>query len=103
MTPDKRLDQLEPLIADIAQKQDRMLDLMGLIVDKTAKVDGIEDKANIIANGVAHLTTAINQQFTQVNTDLTFLKDGQTRLESSLESIQVTQQLILDLIQNRLK
>lgn len=103
MTPDKRLDQLEPLIAEIAQKQDRMLDLMGLIVDKTAKIDGIEDRTEIIAKGVADLTTKINQQFTQVNTDLSSLREGQNRLESSLENIQVTQQLILDLLQNRLK
>lgn len=67
MTPDKRLNQLEPIVADVVQKVDRLIEGNGQIINEVSKIPGIEKNVNIIATGLAELTINVNQQFSQVN------------------------------------
>ena len=72
MTEKERLDQLEPLVADIALKQDRMLGQIGMIVDQvslhtvrlddlTRRVTSSEKKIDSLANGLANVTINLNE------------------------------------------
>ncbi len=60
MTPDDRLDQLEPLMADSLQKIDRLIEGQGQILEVATRAD---HKADITAKGVAELTVSTQQQY----------------------------------------
>lgn len=60
MTPDRRLDQLEPLVADVLQKVDRLIEGQGRLIDDIHRV---EHKADLAAKGVADLTLITQQQY----------------------------------------
>lgn len=77
MTPDRRLDQLEPLMADGLQKIDRLIEGQGQLLDVATRADA---KADTTAKGVANLTISTQKQFEQ-------LKAGQDELKSNLELI----------------
>lgn len=74
MTPDRRLDQLEPLMADSLQKIDRLIEGQGQILEVATRAD---QKADITAKGVAELTLLTNQRFDQVQEEIKGLKTGQ--------------------------
>lgn len=57
MKPDRRLDQLEPLMADALQKIDRLIEGQGQILDIAIRAD---QKADITAKGLANLTIKVN-------------------------------------------
>lgn len=103
MTPEQRLDQLEPIIADIARKQDRMLGQIGMIVDQvslhtvklddlSARVTSVERKVDTVASAVADLTLQSNRMEGKVDS-----------LQDDLTNIRQTQEAILKLLQERLK
>lgn len=77
MTPDDRLDQLEPLMADSLQKIDRLIEGQGQLIEVATRAD---QNANTAARGVAKLTISTQQQFEQ-------LKAGQDELKSNMELI----------------
>ena len=77
MTPDRRLDQLEPLMADSLQKIDRLIEGQGQLIEVATRADQNADTA---ARGVANLTVSTQQQFEQ-------LKAGQDELRSNMELI----------------
>ena len=60
MTPDRRLDQLEPLIADSLQKIDRLIQGQGQLLEVATRT---EQKADITAKGVAELTISTQRQY----------------------------------------
>lgn len=68
MTPDERLNQLEPAMADGLQKIDRLIENQGLLVNEVSKIPGIEKNVGIIAKGVVDLTTNVNARFDNVDT-----------------------------------
>ena len=90
--------------------EERVGQLENLSVDHGRQIE-------IIAKGVADLTVTVNQRFDEVNQrfdkvdrrfdkvneDIAELKTGQIRLETTVTDIQQTQQLILTLLQDRLK
>lgn len=57
MTPDKRLNQLEPVVADTAQKVDRLIETNGQILNVAIRGDA---NAELAAKGVANLTVSVN-------------------------------------------
>ncbi|WP_020600322.1 hypothetical protein [Spirosoma panaciterrae] len=60
MTPDRRLDQLEPIMADSLQKIDRLIEGQGQILEVATRAD---QKADITAKGVAELTISTQRQY----------------------------------------
>lgn len=58
MTPDRRLDQLEPVVADTAQKVDRLIETNGQILDVAVRGDA---NAELAAKGIANLTVSFNE------------------------------------------
>lgn len=58
MTPDRRLNQLEPLMADVLQKTDRLIEGQGKILDVAVRAD---QNAETTARGVANLTVEVNE------------------------------------------
>lgn len=63
MTPDHRLDQLEPLMADSLQKIDRLIEGQGQILEVATRAD---HNANTAARGIANLTTSTQKQFEEL-------------------------------------
>ena len=69
MTPDRRLDQLEPLMADSLQKIDRLIEGQGRLVELATntdrKVDAVDQKADAIdrkVDAVDQKADAIDQK-----------------------------------------
>jgi chromosome segregation ATPase len=71
MTPDKRLDQIEPILADVALKTDRLIESSGQILDIATRVD---TNARIAAKGIVDLTAEMRQQFGRQQTQIDLLK-----------------------------
>jgi len=63
MTPDRRLDQLEPLMADSLQKIDRLIEGQGQIIEIAIRADQNADTA---ARGIANLTVSTQKQFEEL-------------------------------------
>lgn len=64
MTPDRRLDQIEPILADVAQKTDRLIESNGQILEIALRADS---NAKLAAKGVADLTIEMRQRFERVD------------------------------------
>jgi hypothetical protein len=81
MTPDRRLDQLEPLMADVLQKVDRLIEGQGQLVELATttrvELEQVKTAGEITANGLANLTTYVQQGFANVERDMADLKTGQ--------------------------
>lgn len=81
MTPDKRLDQVEPILADVLQKVDRLIEGQGQIIDLVsqtkAELDQVKKTGEVTANGLANLTTYVQQGFTDIRQNMAGLKEGQ--------------------------
>lgn len=70
MTPDRRLDQLEPLMAESLQKIDRLIEghgqLVELAISTKAELERVKTTGDITATGLANLTTYVQQGFADV-------------------------------------
>lgn len=81
MTPDRRLDQLEPLMADSLQKIDRLIEGQGQLVELAtttkAELEQVKTTGEITANGLANLTTYVQKGFADMKQDISDLKTGQ--------------------------
>ena len=64
MTPSKRLDQIEPVLADVAQKTDRLIESNGQIFELASKNNAIIE---LTARGLADLTLTVNKRFESVD------------------------------------
>lgn len=71
MTPDRRLDQLEPEVAEVLQKTDRLIEGQGQLVDLATKTKADLDQAKatgeITATGLAKLTVTVNDLRAEIN------------------------------------
>lgn len=74
MTPDRRLDQLEPLMADSLQKIDRLIEGQGQLLEVATRT---EQKADTTAKGLADLTVSTQTQLEQLRAGQEDLKAGQ--------------------------
>ncbi|GAB3799032.1 hypothetical protein GCM10028819_21460 [Spirosoma humi] len=81
MTPDKRLDQIEPVLADVALKTDRLIESNGQILEVAIRADS---NAKLAAKGVADLTIEMRQQFGQQQNQIDQLK---TEMNSRFEQV----------------
>ncbi|WP_461137195.1 hypothetical protein [Spirosoma lituiforme] len=72
MTPDRRLDQLEPLMADVLQKVDRLIEGQGQLIELAtstkAELEQVKATGEITASGLANLTTYVQKGFDDVKT-----------------------------------
>jgi|GEM_PF-2867805 len=71
MTPEKRLDQIEPILADVAQKTDRLIESNGQIlqlsVENKADIKKVSLQVDKTARGLAALTLTVNNRFEKVD------------------------------------
>ena len=71
MTPDCRLDQLEPEVAEVLQKTDRLIEGQGQLVDLATKtkvdLDQAKATGEITATGLAKLTITVNDLRAEMN------------------------------------
>ncbi len=66
MTPERRLDQLEPLVADVLQKVDRLIEGQGQIITEISKIPSIDRNTSITAEAIANLTTSTQRQYDEL-------------------------------------
>lgn len=64
MTPEKRLNQIEPELAEVIQKVDRLIESNGQILDLAVNTKAAGEST---ARAVANLTVSTQVQFEQVN------------------------------------
>lgn len=67
MTPNRRLDQLEPLMAESLQKIDRLVEGQGQLLEVYTRAD---QKADTTARGLANLTITVQEGFAIIRTDV---------------------------------
>lgn len=93
MTPDRRLNQLEPVVADVLQKVDRLIEGQGQLVELAtstkAELQQVKATGEITANGLAKLTLVV-----------TDLRD---EIRQRFDKNEQAQQEILTLLRDRLK
>lgn len=73
ITPERRLDRLEPLMADALQKIDRLIEGQGKLIDMVARAD------QNATNAAVERTMPLNEQ-TTLPSGLTMLPGGRTTL-----------------------
>ncbi|MVM33145.1 hypothetical protein GO755_24100 [Spirosoma sp. HMF4905] len=84
MTPDKRLNQLEPIVADVLQKVDRLIEGNGQIINEVSKIPGIEKKVNVIATGLAELTIDVQEGFANIRQEISQVDDKISRVDENI-------------------
>ncbi len=104
MIPNRRLDQLEPLVADVLQKVDQLIEGQGQLVELAVRAD---QNAEVAARGIGKLTVNTQQGFTNVRRDIAQvdLKVDDLRQEINQQFTEVNQRFdqLITLIQERLK
>jgi hypothetical protein len=93
MTPDRRLDQLEPLVADVLQKVDRLIEGQGQLLELIGHAD---QNADIAARGLANLTAVVDKLATDQ-------AEGLRQVSNNIDDLKATQNEILTLLRERLK
>ena len=97
MTPDQRLDQIEPVMADVLQKVDRLIEgqgkLVDLVVDTRAELEDVKTTVTRIDSTVNGHTDSIEGLKLTVgrNTDsIEELKTTVTRIDGTVDELKVT-------------
>ncbi|WP_338869846.1 hypothetical protein WBJ53_21210 [Spirosoma sp. SC4-14] len=85
MTPDKRLDQIEPVLADVAQKTDRLIESNGQILAIDIRADS---NAELAARGVADLTVQVRQNFVEIDKRFARVDENFVEVRQSLTATQ---------------
>lgn len=94
MNPEKRrLDQIEPLMADGLQKIDRLIGGQGQLIDLATKTN---QNAEITAKGLGKLTLKVNQLANDQSEFRQEVKEGFTQINQRFDQL-------LILIQERLR
>ena len=113
MTPDKRLNQIEPVMADVLQKTDRLIEGQGQIIEIATRAD---QNANTAAKGVANLTVTtqkrldqIDNRFDQVDSRFDQLDANQNvtrqdvgEMRQDIADLKAGQELILQILRDKL-
>ena len=130
MTPEKRLNQIEPELVDVVQKVDRIIEGNGQIIDEvskipgierkvlniereTAKIPGVERTVSITAKGLTNLTTNVNKRFDQQQDQINDLRQEMKqqftevnqrfdRFQKDVTDVKSGQQLILQILRKKL-
>ncbi|WP_198174788.1 hypothetical protein [Spirosoma arboris] len=89
MTPDKRLDQIEPIMADVLQKVDRLIEGQGKLVEVATRAD---QNANTAAKGITNLTITTQKQYEELKAGQELLKAGQDELKASQKELKASQE-----------
>ena len=84
MTPDRRLDQLEPLMADSLKKIDRLIEGQGQLTEIATRAD---QKADITAKGLADLTLQTQQGFAEVRQNFTQVAQNFTQVDQNFAGV----------------
>lgn len=93
MTPDRRLDQIEPLVAEVLQKVDRLVESNGKLLDLAVNTqanladfkDEVRTNNEITARGIANLTVSTQRQFDELKAGFGGLKEDFAGLKASQE------------------
>ena len=97
---EERVGQLENLSVD----HGRQIEIIAKgVADLTVTVNERFDEVNQRFEQVNQRFDEVDRRFDRVNGDIAELKIGQVRLEATVSDIQQTQQLILTILQERLK
>ncbi|GAB4044965.1 hypothetical protein [Spirosoma litoris] len=84
MNPNKRLDQIEPVMADVLQKVDRLIEGHGQLVEMVVSTKAeLKAAGESTARAVAHLTVTTQKQYEE-------LKAGQDALRASHEELKIS-------------
>lgn len=126
MTPERRFNQIEPILADVVQKVDRLIETNGQIINEvskisgieretarisgiekeTVKIPGIERTVSITAKGLVNLTTNVNQRFDQQQNQINDLRQEINqrfdRFQQDVTDVKSGQQLILQILREKL-
>ena len=118
---EERVEQLETLSVDQGRQIETIAKgLADLTVTVNHRFDGVNQRFDGVDqrfdgvdqrfdgvdrrfDGVDQRFDEVDKRFDQVNEDIADLKNGQARLEATVTDIQQTQQLILTILQDRLK
>ncbi len=92
MNQNRRLDQLEPLMADVLQKVDRLIEGQGQLVEIATRADHNADTA---ARGVANLTITVQQGFAQIEQKF-------DAIQQDMANLKVGQEQILQILREKL-
>ncbi len=79
MTPNERLDQLEPLMADSLQKIDRLIEGQSKLMDLALKT---ESQVGITAKGLGNLTLSSQRQYEELKAEI---KEGNENIMQYLK------------------
>ena len=93
MTPDRRLDQIEPLVAEVLQKVDRLVESNGKLLDLAVNTqadladfkDEVRTNNEITARGIANLTVSTQRQFDELKADFGGLRTDFGGLSTSTQ------------------
>jgi outer membrane murein-binding lipoprotein Lpp len=101
MTEKERLDQIEPVIADIARKQDQMLGQMVIIVDhvtaNTVEISRLSKRVGNLETDVGTLKSDV----AVLKSDVSVLKSDMAVVKSDVSSIKETQTQILKFLEKK--
>lgn len=104
MTPDRRLDQVEPLIADVLQKTDRLIEGQGQLMEVAVRAD---QNAETTARGVATLTIYVQQGLADLRQDVVQSNVKIDRVDQKISDLRTDMNQRFDqltaLIQERLR
>ncbi|MBD2699254.1 hypothetical protein IC229_01310 [Spirosoma sp. BT702] len=111
MTLNKRLDQIELILADVVQKTDRLIESNGRILEIALRADS---NAHLAARGVASLTIEMHRRFEKVDQRFEQIDQRFDQQQMQIETLrqemnqkfvqfEQTQQQILTLLLDRLK
>ena len=97
MTDRERLDQLEILLAELLQKQDRnseeVANIKADIADLSAKIVRMENKQDSLSSGVSQLTKLMIRQ----SENITFLLNENISLKEDLKELPLMKEQLKDL------
>ncbi|QMW06145.1 hypothetical protein [Spirosoma foliorum] len=96
MNPNKRLDQIEPVMADVLQKVDRLIEGHGQLVEMVVSTKAeLKAAGESTARAVANLTVTTQKQFEE-------LKASHEKLAATQEELKAGQELILQILREKL-
>ncbi len=103
MTPQRRLDQIEPEIADLHRKTDRLVETSGRVLDEVSKIAFIERNVQIIATGQATLANTVTTGQTDLTNQVAELRQDVIEPKDSQQATNQKLDFLIALVQERLK
>ena len=90
MTPDKRLNQMEPLVADVLQKVDRLIEGQGQLVEFVVGIKAELDQVKVTGERTAAELTQVKVTGERTAAELTQVKVTGERTAAELTQVKVT-------------